>query len=229
MIMTKRFSERLSLLMEKAGFSNYGLSNTVNCSPSSVSSWLRGNPPSAGYVTRLASTFNVPEDYLKGEVDEYGLTDDDWSRMGQMYQNARLTRGRTIEDVVCGGGITAKELNAFEQDGTPLTPGQLNVICGMLRTNASQVFKQLFRKMNPISCLENATRKSDPFSVDDKSGPQEPPDQDPDLSGFLEACANRPQGRVLFHLTRTAKQKELDAVVTWWDTMRQKGAFDAFD
>lgn len=135
------FNERLKMLMEKNGITKYRLSKETGLSQSTLKYILDGRTnPQPRSVEIMASIFGVSPAYLRGEEDELGLTADDWKMMGVTFASERKLRGKSVEDCADSVTVTVEEVQAFENEGSPLSLRQLDVICGLAGTDARYVF-----------------------------------------------------------------------------------------
>ena len=65
------FGQRLKQLMDERGYTNYRLSQELNCAQSSVANWINdGRTPQKQRIKQIAELFHVSEEYLKGETDD---------------------------------------------------------------------------------------------------------------------------------------------------------------
>ena len=126
---------------------------------------------SAQSLSRIAAFLGVTTDYLLGIVDEYGLTDNDWSMMGSTYKGFRVAAKASIKQAVDGEVLTEDQLRAFEESGSPLTLAQIDTACGLIGKTGPDVFapwsKNLYKEELPpivgeqfdVNSLEYAAHK----------------------------------------------------------------------
>lgn len=72
------FSQILTELMEKKGWTQYRLARMMDCSQSTVAHWLAGDTkPSKIRMKQLGEVFGVSEDYLNGKENAATESRDD--------------------------------------------------------------------------------------------------------------------------------------------------------
>lgn len=65
-----KINEKLKMLMENKGITNYRLAKEIGCSPTTVGYWLQGkSAPTAESIQAIAGYFGVSTDYLMGTDD----------------------------------------------------------------------------------------------------------------------------------------------------------------
>ena len=136
--------------MNERNMTKYKLAKLTGCSQSTVGYWLDGKTvPQNRTMQTVADVLGVSASYLRGETDEYGLTPTDWEWMGQAFSAERKVRRKALSDVADDYFVTADAVQEFEENGTPLSVKQLEVICSLLGTNAVYVFAAWKDKLFP--------------------------------------------------------------------------------
>lgn len=113
---------------------------------SSVSRWRKAMEegrevrPSGKAAAGIAAYFHIPADSVFTMTDVYGLSPNDYEWMGTVYQTERTLRGISIDRAVDGEVVTADELSAFEEKGTPLSESQLVIISGLIGADPTFIF-----------------------------------------------------------------------------------------
>lgn len=65
-----QFHEKLKMLMQRKGITNYRLAKDIGCSATTVGYWLQEkSAPTAEYIQAIAGYFGVSTDYLMGADD----------------------------------------------------------------------------------------------------------------------------------------------------------------
>lgn len=65
-----QFANKLRVLMQERGVTNYRLAKEIGCNPTSVANWLNGKSfPASDKIQALAGYFGVSTDYLMGSDD----------------------------------------------------------------------------------------------------------------------------------------------------------------
>lgn len=132
-----RFEEARS----KMGITKKFVADAISRKSQVIQDWKSGkSEPNDQQLEIVARILHVVPEYLRGIVDEYGLTPDDWRAMGHLYENHIQAVGKNVSECVDGDVVTAKEAEDFIQDGAPVSLSQLDVLCGFANTTAPDLF-----------------------------------------------------------------------------------------
>lgn len=155
--------KRIESLCEEKGVSITKMCKESGANRASLTDLKKGRKQtlSAETLSLIGKYFNVSIEYLIGVADEYGLTADDWSLMGQLFCNARELKGKDISFCACDDIVTEDQVRAFENGAGVLTPKQLTVICGSLGLIPEDVFFGFAEKIFSPDHKDNSPSKKD--------------------------------------------------------------------
>lgn len=143
--------DRFEELRTSKGITKKFVSDTIGRSSQTIQDWKNGkSEPNDVQIAIVSKLLGTSPEYLRGEVDLHGLTDIDWRTMGAVYQGERTMRGKSLESAADGTVLTVDDLRDFEDNGTPLTLGQLNVACSGIGMSTPSVFQPWADKLYGI-------------------------------------------------------------------------------
>lgn len=155
----------------------------------------------SGTLSKVSAYLGVTTDYLLGIVDQYGLTGADWAAIGALFKDSRISMGFSRELAVDGEVVTVDQLAAFEDNGSPLTPNQLAVACGMIGLDPTIVFSLWSDKLW-------GDKKKPAAEIDDE------------LADELELLRSRPDVRTLLHASRDMTPAQVEKMAEFMLSMK---------
>ena len=79
------------------------------------------------------------ENIFKKE-DEYGLSPEEWAFMGHQFHNELIASGKTVSEIARWSSLSEAQIIEFANGKVRIPANQLDVLCGVLGTNAEYLF-----------------------------------------------------------------------------------------
>lgn len=133
--------DRFEELRSAKGITKKFITDAIGRSSQTVQDWKNAkSEPNDSQIAKVANILGTSAEYLRGEVDQYGLSPSDWFMMGSAYKTRRILSGKKISEAVDGELLTEEQLTAFEETGEPLSLEQINTACGLIDATGPDVF-----------------------------------------------------------------------------------------
>ena len=195
--------DRFEELRTAKGISKKFIADAIGRSSQIIQDWK--NPkktvePNDDQIRVVAKILDTSPEYLRGEVDEYGLSDADWSTMGILLKDFRLTHGLSLSISVDGDTVTAEDLAAFEEGRMHLKPDQIKVACRKIGIDPMAVFDMWADRL--------WGKKEKPIAEDDE------------LAESLEILRECPETRTLLHASRGMTVDQIKIVAQMMRSLR---------
>lgn len=192
--------DRFEALRTSKGITKKFVSDAIGRSSQTIQDWKNGKTePNDVQIAIVSELLGTSPEYLRGEVDLHGLTDNDWRTMGAVYQGERTMRGKSLESAADGPVLTVDDLRDFEDNGTPLTLNQLEVACGGIGMSAPSVFQPWADKLYGT--------KKEPVVSDE-------------LAESLEILRERPETRTLLHASKRMTATQVRQIAEFMMSLR---------
>ena len=195
--------DRFEELRVAKGVSKKFIADAIGRTSQIIQDWKNPNKtvePNDNQLSIVAKILDTTPEYLRGEVDEYGLTDTDWSTMGALFKDLRLSLGFSRMLAVDGEVITEAQLTEFEENGASLTPTQLTTICGLAGLDPTVIFAPWLDRL--------------------WGQKEKPPVIDVELADELELLRSRPEIRTLLHASRNMTTAQVEQMAQFMLTLK---------